>query len=1039
MKLLFKLLNKLSLFNYRDSSSHLANAVAFILLAVVMSLCWIMSAKVERKLVFTIDEFTMGDTRTVTFGENSDFCIKNVPHDYLRISYVPESSAFRWIVDRSFRDTLQYFKINGENPNKHIIRNDASQQINLRLPVSDGDTLKVGMSGADVWKAWKNFKDQKDVMARHLAAYVSLADGKTSHEDSLRYLSQMNRGKVRSFFERTSDNIVLVILDELTTLTADGTTQRYCREGMIPADARSGRVKVQFFGLADWCYMDGNASDGYFRVDGVNYVMKPSVKLTDWGAGHATVILSDEGLRLTFPKPITYVESVDSLRKRALSSSHILTIKQRNNAYPTKSDLYLPAFSSAINFDVCNLEFFHQKDSVCVRGNNDQAQLVENPFSIVPALGKMTLHSGKDTLKCRVGYVNGRFVLSYLWLPLVVFLVLLAMIWLRSGPFYVRDTTSLYNPRHIDNYRPYLTSLVIICLTYCVCKSLIALKLSYSYPYFEKITGITPVATALLMLLFFSLTMLINTPLRHYATRKVHLRRVWHWLVCLLLWVGLGYVFFRVADRQVSQSVINSYFHEEVFNIKPWKWLAEYGINDTHRSVVYALLFIEGLVLVLWLTADMFWSPKGINSGNYRKSGLSGWCETAEKAWQEKCEDANQAIARVWEKMTKGFPTRKILAAIVLLLAAFVQIKMGFNLLLLVISLVMVAIIYFAQFVCDAFIEALKSLFPGHLLLFVLLYAIGKVSGNFGTAFITLIVILGMTRALSSVRMYEGDLPRHTVFCQMLFISVAYIAAAMVGDHGYMTNYLGFVMCLVCFFFLMERKAAYRGRDFNMAKNEKKWVNGSLLVLVILLIGMPFICSQLFRPEKVNYDRFARRVMLYSNFEELERSGYRYSESDAEFMVIMSHYMRPAEGHDPLSNDNHFLHASVSSGQSPVVLNDMSMPAAFFGSYGVYLTSAVFFLLLFVVMWQVMQFSLTYFDNDARLTRAMQWRLLAMMMWVGTSFYIYLSYVGRLPFTGRLVPGFGVDAVGEALETAILLAFMAAVTCREKSRGKEWY
>ena len=153
----------------------------------------------------------------------------------------------------------------------------------------------------------------------------------------------------------------------------------------------------------------------------------------------------------------------------------------------------------------------------------------------------------------------------------------------------------------------------------------------------------------------------------------------------------------------------------------------------------------------------------------------------------------------------------------------------------------------------------------------------------------------------------------------------------------------------------------------------------------------------------------------------------------------MSHYMRPAEGHDPLSNDNHFLHTSVSSGQSPVVLNDMSMPAAFFGSYGVYLTSAVFFLLLFVVMWQVMQFSLTYFDNDARLTRAMQWRLLAMMMWVGTSFYIYLSYVGRLPFTGRLVPGFGVDAVGEALETAILLAFMAAVTCREKSRGKEWY
>ena len=1039
MKLLFKLLNKLSLFNYRDSSSHLADAVAFFLLAVIMALCWMMSAKVDRKLVFAIDEYTLGDARTVTFGENSDFCIRNVPHDYLRISYVPESSAFRWTVSPALSDTLQYFKINGENPNKHVIRDDASQQVNLRLPVSDGDTLRVSMSGKDVWNAWKSFKNQKDVMARHLAAYVKLSDGKASHEDSLRCLTQMRRGKVRSFFERSNDQIVLVILDELTTLISDGATQGYCREGMIPADARSERVKVQFFGLADWCYMDGNTSDGYFRVDGVNYVMKPSVKLTEWGAGHATVILSEEGLRLTYPKPITYVESVDSLRKRARSASHILTIKQRNNAYPTKSDLYLPAFSSAINFDVCNMEFFHQKDSVCVRGNNDQAQLVENPSSIIPALGKVTLHSGKDTLECRVGYVDGRFVLSYLWLPLTVFLVLLTMVWLRSGPVYVRDTTTLYNPRQIGRYRSYLSSLMVICLAYCTCKSLIALKLSYSYPYFEKITAITPVATALLMLLFFSLAMLINTPLRHFATQRSPLRRVWHGLVCVLLWAGLGYVFFRVADRQVSQGVINSYFHEEVFSLKPWKWLTEYGINDTHRSVVYALLFVEGLVLVLWLVADVLWPALGGKSGVFGKSKLSEWCEKAERSWLEKSEQASGKIVGGWKKMTKGYPTRKILAAFVLLLSAIVQMKVGFSLLLLLISLAVVAIVFSAQFVCDAFLAALKSLFPGHLLLFVLLYAIGKLSGNFGTAFITLVVILGMTRALSSVRMYEGDMPRHTVFCQMLFISVAYIAAAMVGDHGYMTNYLGFVMCLVCFFFLMERKAAYKGKEYHLAKKEKNWVNGSLLVLVILLVGMPFICSHLFRPDQVNYDRFARRVMLYSNFEELERSGYRYSESDAEFMVIMSHYMRPGEGRDPLSNDNHFLHTSVSSGQSPVVLNDMSMPAAFFGSYGIYLTTAVFFLLLFVVMWQVMQFSLSFFDNDARLTKAMQWRLLAMMMWVGTSFYIYLSYVGRLPFTGRLVPGFGVDAVGEALETAILLAFMAAITCREKSRGRAWY
>jgi hypothetical protein len=60
-----------------------------------------------------------------------------------------------------------------------------------------------------------------------------------------------------------------------------------------------------------------------------------------------------------------------------------------------------------------------------------------------------------------------------------------------------------------------------------------------------------------------------------------------------------------------------------------------------------------------------------------------------------------------------------------------------------------------------------------------------------------------------------------------------------------------------------------------------------------------------------------------------------------------------------------------------------------------------------------------------------------MFMWVGTSLYIYLSYIDWLPFTGRLNPGLGVDAVGEALETAILLAFMASVGCNMRNYYKD--
>ena len=56
---------------------------------------------------------------------------------------------------------------------------------------------------------------------------------------------------------------------------------------------------------------------------------------------------------------------------------------------------------------------------------------------------------------------------------------------------------------------------------------------------------------------------------------------------------------------------------------------------------------------------------------------------------------------------------------------------------------------------------------------------------------------------------------------------------------------------------------------------------------------------------------------------------------------------------------------------------------------------------------------------------------MAVMMWVGTSVYLYGSYLGTFPFTGKLCPGFGVDSVGEVLESMILLAFMTATRLRK--------
>ena len=167
-----------------------------------------------------------------------------------------------------------------------------------------------------------------------------------------------------------------------------------------------------------------------------------------------------------------------------------------------------------------------------------------------------------------------------------------------------------------------------------------------------------------------------------------------------------------------------------------------------------------------------------------------------------------------------------------------------------------------------------------------------------------------------------------------------------------------------------------------------------------------------------------------TQYDKLKESGYRYAESDTEFMSVMSHYMYKTSTDDPLCNDEHILHSSVSSGQSPVVLNDVSIQAAFFGAYG-WKSYVVYFGLLLALSYLVLSMSL---HNRSYLDTHTQWRLLAMLMWLSCSFYIFMSYIDWLPFTGRLNPGFGVDSVGEALESALLLGFMSAIALSQSNK-----
>ena len=929
--------------------------LALAILTVVFIFCYLMVNKIDTKLAVIIDGLELSHTDTVTVGNNSSICFNQIPHDYLLITKAGD--AFVWEVNDQYQDSLQYFKINNENPNKHLIHNDSRQHISLTLPpcVSDSqDTIHVNLTGAEIWKLWEKFDKQQDVMVHWLAMKFLLEKEDCSHEDSLVFINQMQNNAVRSFFEKkNSDQIVMVILDRYTSINE---TIKYAYNGKTSAVAdTAGHCKVQFFGISSYCYRNEEPEKNTFHVDGVNYVMKPYVKLTEWGAGHIMLESKDKGLRISFPKPVTFVGSIDSLRHVAKQTSGLISLKQSNDAFPTKGDMYLPEFSNAINYDLCNIEFVQSNDSVYIRDNNYHVQSVAHKALLFPSFAKISLSSGDDELTGRVGFINQRFVLNYLSLPLLLFFIFLIFIWIKGSPFRLSSSNldQLYNKEHIQYYPIYLTTLLTVCLAYCCCKSLIAIKLSYTYPYFEKITGIITASTSMTMLLFFSLTMIVNTPLLHITNPSWKSPRLWSgWAVCTVLLGLLAYFFFNEIDPQINEGVLSSYFSSETSFISTIKeGFNTDAILDTHRSVVYILIAVEAAVLFVWMILNFLWKHI-VTTFDWLRSKLG-------KLW-----------------------------------------------------------------------------IIGHILLLGFIIVVGNMAGNFGTAIITLLVILGLSHALSqmasrmttSKHQYRGG----WLIC-MFFTTIVYMIAAFWGDHGYLTNYLGFIMFFVCISYMSIRPdTSYDEAAYEATKKEKKWVYGLLGVLTVLAITLPYLYIWTVGTESVDYSRLNRRMMLYMEFDDLQKNGYRYSDSDAEFMVIMSHYMQGQETCDPLSNDFHTMHASVSSGQSPVVLNDLSVPIAFFGAYGTVLPIAVFFLLLLTLVLLVTKYSIDYADHySPAFTVAMQWRMLAMMMWVGTSCYIFLSYISWLPFTGRLNPGFGVDAVGEALETAILLTFMAATTCRK--------
>lgn len=1067
-----KVFNSLTFLTHGTAFKAVCGVVA-VFAAVCLFLCSTMLKKIPTKMAFFVDGISLKQER-ITIGEGSDISYKDVPKDYLTLTAGEDS--VRWQVNPAYHDsdTLQYFKINEKNPNKIEIRNDASQRINMeiRSSVSGKDsTLTLCLTGEEVWNEWRNFDEQKEILLRHFAVRHQSDHAGYSARDPYGFMQQKN---IRSFFSRKDkDRIYLVVLDRKIRVESPSTTFTYRFSGSCPTDMGT---KVQFYRVNDYCYLD-DSDDESFKVDSINYVMKASVKLTEWGAGHVMLYRREGAWNICFPKALGYVESLDTLYAMAHKMGDCFTLKQGKVSYPSKNDIYLPQISLQLPNEICSMEF--HGDRMFVRKSYTDSVEVASKWNLSPALNRMELGTDRGRLQCRIGYVDRKFVSSYFLLPAFVVLVLVLFVIGPLSPVKLPKNFpyKVYSRVTVGNYRWYLSLLIAVAFCYCVCKTMIALKLSYTYPYFEKLTGIIPVSTSLMILLFFTVAMLINWSLVKASSGRYKRNRfveVYPYLtigVIAVLFGGIVYYFFGVLDPSVSRSVISSYYPSEINDWRFWKWTERVGINDTHRSVVFALMLAEGaalsaIVFLPWLKEAVTSIIKGCKSFGDRCYGLCekyllGSLWTGYENWslgmlrfltpsnirvekaELKCDDPKEEFRfSVWLGRALGrLPLVMLFLGVMVCVILLVLLGEGhFTSKLLFLAGTSVAFslcLFFFKVIYIAFVKTAETLFSWHAVLLISLVVVGNIAGNFGTAFITLGVIIGLTQALSSVRFDNSNTPEQEGvqplegMWQMLFVTGAYIICAMMADNGYLTNYVGFLICLLTFYFLMEIPGWHNLLHNRIYKRTVGFVYLYLVVITVIILALPAICSRIYDPNEIHYDRMARRIMLFSNFDNIQNSGFRYTETDAEFMVVMNHNMQHPFSGDPLSNDLHILHPSVSTGQSPVVLNDLSMPVAFFGSYGTMRTTAVFFLLLLLMLGLVMQYSI-HSDNEREpvLSRQMQWRLMAVFMWTGTTLYIYLSYLGRIPFTGRLIPGFGVDAVGEVLETALLFAFMAAVAFR---------
>ena len=928
----------------------------------------------QNRLYFSITAFDLPQSNSFTVGENSDVCYKGVPEEYMTVHY--SDSIYSYKINN--QDSCLYYFVNNKNPNNHILNENSDVQI-----------FSQHYSGGEIINLLKEVDNKYNMLKDVLKDKIN-SDTLTAIEKGEKYFE--------SFVFKDDNKYSIVILDKTTKING----LSYCFSDTLPT---SDDFKLQFFKMSSWSVRKND--DKYFHDSIRSYFAKPVQMFTEWGAGHIKVTRKDNTFSVTFPKAITTTIPTKTIHETAEKSETGVYLKQLLKSYPMPTDFYIPAFSNALSEYVCELS---AKDNNLIFQETSKRDTVQLATSgnFIPKIkvAKQQLVTGGITYKVRI--LDKGFYLSKHKLLFVAWLLLSILLFL-SFPFGGFTNSDDKNKKYDAVY--YIIGMFTLFWFFLNQKLLIAEKLTFTYPYFEKIYPVSYLTTLFSLFAMFLLIILINRAyfnnknlqylnplklpqfLQFKKIEKIPVQIKFTTITRITLTI-LILVVTSCATGKIYNSFIapieESYIADDVLGLwKIWRWQKIDLLNDNHFTVFMIVGCLLAALLFVFLVSDSLAKfIKRINKNPFIKQKAL--------AFKQKIRNFYKSIRqKLLSKQNKITDKLKQLSWF------NGKIKCVFKFIKRYAKIILIFIAYIA------------------------LAVIIGILGNFGTALAVLILLFSLSAFFQKQIEKSHNKSFGWLFISLV-ISCCFVIIGM-SDNGFFINIFGIVFCWIV---LMLSATKYY-------EKKKRWNNfAGLLVLGMGICILAVVGAKVFlsNPEKIDYGRSTRRVENCIDPDKVKEAGYLYTESDMQWMEVMRHYAEKVnagkgDDYDIYSEDNNF-HQLVSSGQSPVILNDVSVPAVYLGS----LRGWGWFGLLFGVLALgvfIYWFSIgdTWREKPQNFTinRQLIGRLLAGNLWIGVTLYLLVSYYWFVPFTGRLIPGFGVDAVGEALEIIVLFAFMCAL------------